>query len=97
MGDSLDTGELALECELNNPAPNPEEVYATIEAEAALREVIANLRPSFRSVVELHGLREYSLPETAPALGISVAAAKARLFHARAALRGRTQLKAFAR
>jgi DNA-directed RNA polymerase specialized sigma24 family protein len=39
-------------------------------------------------------MREYSRHEIAEALGISVAAAKARLFHARAALRRAAELKA---
>jgi RNA polymerase sigma-70 factor, ECF subfamily len=93
MDDSSDAGELAFECELSDSAPNPEQVCATIEAEATLRAAIAKLRPSLREVVELHELREYSMPETADALGISVAATKGRLFHARAALRRRTELK----
>ncbi len=75
---------------------NPEETYARTEQKAALRDAIAKLRPRLQSVVELHDLRECSLHETAEALGISVAAAKARLFHARAALRRTAKLKAAA-
>jgi len=74
--------------------PNPEEICARTEQNAALREAIAKLRPTLRNVVELHDLQECSLQETAETLGISVSAAKARLFHARAALRGTAKLKA---
>ncbi|HLZ51294.1 MAG TPA: sigma-70 family RNA polymerase sigma factor [Candidatus Acidoferrum sp.] len=73
--------------ELHGVIANPEEIYATTERKAALREAIAKLRPTLRHVVELHDLQEQSVPEIAEALSISVAAAKARLFHARAALR----------
>jgi RNA polymerase sigma factor (sigma-70 family) len=74
--------------------PNPEEICARTEQKAALRDAIAKLRPTLRSVVELHDLQEYSLHETAESLGTSVSAAKARLFHARAALRRTAKLKA---
>ena len=73
---------------------NPEEICANSERNATLRDAIGNLRPALRSAVELHQLQELSLNETAKALGISTAAAKSRLFHARVALRGSNELKA---
>jgi RNA polymerase sigma factor (sigma-70 family) len=82
--------------ELRDCVPNPEEICARTEQKAALRDAIAKLRPTLRSVVELYELEERSLQETAEALGISVAAAKGRLFHARAALRRTAKLKAVA-
>lgn len=82
---------------LSDSVPNPEEICGRTEQKAALRDAIAKLRPTLRNVVELHDLRECSLHEAAEVLGISVAAAKARLFHARAALRRTAKLKADAR
>jgi RNA polymerase sigma-70 factor (ECF subfamily) len=79
--------------ELSDSVPNPEEICARAEQKAALRDAIAKLRPTLRNVVELHDLQEYSLHETAEALGTSVSAAKGRLFHARAALRRTAQPK----
>jgi RNA polymerase sigma-70 factor (ECF subfamily) len=76
---------------------NPEEICAKTEQKAALRDAIAKLRPKLRSVVELYDLEERSLDETAEALGISLAAAKGRLFHARATLRRRHQKHLLAR
>jgi RNA polymerase sigma factor (sigma-70 family) len=73
--------------EMSDSMPNPEEICARTEQKAALRDAIAKLRPTLRKVVELHDLQECSVHETAEALGTSVSAAKARLFHARAALR----------
>jgi RNA polymerase sigma factor (sigma-70 family) len=78
---------------LSDSVPNPEETYARTEQKAALRDAIAKLRPRLQNIVELHDLREHSLLEISEALGISVAAAKARLFHARAALRRAAELK----
>ena len=83
--------------ELSACVPNPEEVCARTEQKAALRDAIAKLRPTLRSVVELHDLQEHSLHETAEALGISVTAAKGRLFHARATLRRRNKKYLLAR
>jgi RNA polymerase sigma factor (sigma-70 family) len=82
---------------MHNPktcGENPEDISANSERAAALRGAIARLRPLLRKAVELYQLQELSLHETANALGISVAAAKGRLFHARAALRDRKELKA---
>ena len=83
--------------ELSDSVPNPEEICAKTEQKAALRDAIAKLRPKLRNVVELYDLEERSLDETAEALGISLAAAKGRLFHARAALRRRHQKYLLAR
>lgn len=82
--------------ELSDSLPNPEEICARTEQRAALKDAIAKLRPTLRSVVELYDLQECSLHETAEILGISLAAAKGRLFHARAALRRTAKLKAVA-
>jgi RNA polymerase sigma-70 factor (ECF subfamily) len=82
--------------ELSDSVPNPEEICARAEQRTALKDAIAKLRPTLRSVVELYDLQERSLHETAEALGISAAAAKGRLFHARAALRRVAKLKAVA-
>jgi RNA polymerase sigma factor (sigma-70 family) len=75
---------------------DPQEMVANSERNTTLRDAIRKLRPLLRNAVELYQLQELSLHETAQALGISTAAAKGRLFHARAALRGRKELGPFA-
>jgi RNA polymerase sigma factor (sigma-70 family) len=75
-----------------DPSLNPEERYAKSEREVIFRESVAKLRPAIRKVVEIQ-LQDCSLIEAAGALGISFTAAKARLFHARAALRKASQLQ----
>jgi RNA polymerase sigma-70 factor, ECF subfamily len=72
--------------EIQDDAPNPEETYRLRERREILNTAILGLRPRARRVVELHQLQEHSLTETAQILGISTAAAKARMFHARVAL-----------
>jgi RNA polymerase sigma factor (sigma-70 family) len=79
--------------EIADRAPNPERRYAQRQEGRILRKAIQRLRPTLREVVEIHQLQERSMRETAEAMGISVAAAKGRLFHARAALRKSPILK----
>ena len=79
---------------LETRGQNPEQICAKSEREATLRDAIGKLRPLLRNAVELYQLQELSFHETAKALGISAAAVKGRLFHARAALRSRKELQA---
>jgi RNA polymerase sigma factor (sigma-70 family) len=66
---------------------NPEESYVERERARLLRDALGELRPRVRAAIEICQLQEYSVKETARKLGISTAAAKGRLFHARVALR----------
>ncbi len=68
-------------------ALNPEAYYSQRERERTLRSAVCSLRPSIRQAVELQKLQEYSLQETAKMMGLSQAAAKARLFRAKTELR----------
>jgi RNA polymerase sigma-70 factor (ECF subfamily) len=86
-------GEQNAYFEAPDHAPNPEERFARQEREVLVREAVQSLRPTIRKALELGQMQERSMRETAQMLGISVAAAKARLFHARAALRKSRQLK----
>ena len=74
-------------CEVPDCAPSPEIRCAERERERFLREAIAGLRPRLRRTLEFHTLQGHSLRETAAQIGISATAAKARFFHAKAALR----------
>src|SRR6202008_3751571 len=73
--------------EATDSAPNPEQEYAEQERLRLLRGAIAGLRPSIRRALEMHTLQGRSIEEMAAEIGISVCAAKGRLFHAKAALR----------
>jgi len=68
-------------------APNPEQHYAQQERARLVRKAIADLRLSIRRPLELHTLHEVSIEEIAAEIGVSVSAAKGRLFHAKRALR----------
>jgi len=89
--------ELERHSEIQDNAPDPEEICRLRERTEILNNAILRLRPLARRVVELHQLQEHSLTETAQILGISTAAAKARMFHARVALHRMPLLQSVAR
>jgi RNA polymerase sigma factor (sigma-70 family) len=79
--------------EVPDHAPNPEKRYARRERGKILQNAVHGLRPAIREVVELQQFHGYSLKEVAAHVGISVSAAKARLFHAKLALRKSSRLR----
>lgn len=83
--------------QLEDRAPNPERRYSQNEEERILNKAIKKLRPSLRKIVEIQQLQECSIRQAAEVVGISVAAAKSRLFHAKVALRKSPALKSMYR
>jgi RNA polymerase sigma-70 factor (ECF subfamily) len=94
MGIPGELGVEELEWDVTDHAANPEQSYAQREIENILASEIRALRPSIRTAIEMQQLQELSTRETAGRLGISVAAAKSRLFHGRVALRSAMRRKA---
>jgi RNA polymerase sigma-70 factor, ECF subfamily len=86
IGRNNDSGGDDLCYEITDHAPSPETRYAQTEEQRILRTAIQRLRPKLRVVVQIH-LQGRSLEEIAGVLGISLSAAKGRLFHAKKALR----------
>ncbi|HXM93908.1 MAG TPA: sigma-70 family RNA polymerase sigma factor [Candidatus Dormibacteraeota bacterium] len=68
-------------------ALNPEQGCLLQERSRIVREALAELTPNARRVLELYELEGRSMKEIAEGLGISVAAVKARMFHARPKMR----------
>jgi len=87
LGGAQDSCTGELHHEIPDHAPNPEMHCARREEARILESAIQELRPALRDVVQKQQLQESSIRETAAAMGISEAAAKARLFHAKAKLR----------
>ena len=73
--------------EMPDLSSDPEANYARRERVRILTVALGNLRPGLRRAVELRDLGELSTSETARRMGLSVAAVKARLLHARRELR----------
>jgi len=97
MDEPNPSSEPVAQREFRCDAPDPEETYRLRERREILTTAILGLRPRTRRVVELHQLQEHSLTETAQILGISTAAVKARMFHARVALHRMPRLQSVAR
>lgn len=72
--------------EIADGRPTPEETLCESERRRALLQAMGRLRKKLRIVV-LYQLKGLTVPETARLLGLTVAAAKARTFHARRFLR----------
>jgi RNA polymerase sigma-70 factor, ECF subfamily len=89
VDDSNDHGVAASAMEIPDPSPDPETSYLRRERLQILSEMLGNLRPGMRKAIELRELAELSTEETAQRMGVSVAAVKARIFHARKKLRGK--------
>jgi RNA polymerase sigma-70 factor (ECF subfamily) len=97
MDEPNPSSELVAQREFRYDAPDPEESCSLRERKRIVKSVISGLRPRARNVVELVHLQEHSIRETAQILGISTAAVKARVFHARVALRRMPLLRTVAR
>jgi RNA polymerase sigma-70 factor (ECF subfamily) len=91
------SSESVAQREFRHHAPDPEESCSLRERKRMVKSAISGLRPRARNVVELIHLQEHSTTETAQILGISTAAVKARMFHARVALHQMSLLQTVAR
>jgi RNA polymerase sigma-70 factor, ECF subfamily len=79
----------AASLEMSDSSTDPEASYLRWERVQILSEKLGDLRPGIRKAIELRELAELSTEETARRMGVSVAAVKGRLFHARKKLRER--------
>jgi RNA polymerase sigma-70 factor, ECF subfamily len=82
-----DKNETGATWEISDSMPGPETQCVEQEQRRLLWEAISELRPSIRKVVEFQLSRDCAMKETAKTIGISLFAAKSRLFHAKAAIR----------
>src|SRR5258705_6699144 len=69
--------------DLADASPAPEATYLQKEEARIVSAAIKHLRPGMRRAVELRELGDLSTQETARRMGLSVAAVKGRVFHAR--------------
>lgn len=78
---------------LADEVPTPEQTAAASELRATLIQAISDLRNNLRTVILLREFQGLTNEETAQCLGLSVAAVKARVFHARRWLPRRLERK----
>src|SRR5260370_2187473 len=83
IAESNTEGETALALDIPDASPNPEDSCLQREQERILSAAVNELTPGMRKAIELRELGELSTGETAQIMGLSVGAAKARVFHRR--------------
>jgi RNA polymerase sigma-70 factor (ECF subfamily) len=83
IGDSSGDEEATPARDLADGSPDPEASYLQRENLQILLAAIRQLRPGMRRALELRELGELSSRDSAAHLGVSIAAVKARVFHAR--------------
>jgi RNA polymerase sigma-70 factor (ECF subfamily) len=83
VGDHSEAEGNAASLDIPDSSPDPEASYLRRERVQILSETLGNLRPGIRKAIELRELAELSTEETAQRMGVSVAAVKGRIFHAR--------------
>jgi RNA polymerase sigma-70 factor (ECF subfamily) len=79
----------ALSCNrsLRDVRPNPEDQYSRRELRGLLRREIGKLHPKYRFILQACDLHECSIEQAAQTMGITLGAAKSRLYRARLGLR----------
>ncbi len=71
-----------------DPAPNPEKVFAEMEKQGQMQQLLKRLGPQDRAAIILRYWYEFSEEEIASTLSLTVSAVKSRLFRARKELAG---------
>jgi RNA polymerase sigma factor (sigma-70 family) len=84
---AVDEKENRFQWEIADRRPNPEEHCIELETHRQLQSAISRLPSRLRPIVEIRRRSEASLREIAEEAGITIAAAKARLWRARKVLR----------
>jgi RNA polymerase sigma factor (sigma-70 family) len=74
---------------LRDARSNPERKYAEVEWRRIFNAALRSLQPAMRLALQIHGIDELSLSQTAGLMGISLCAAKSRVFRARKLLRAK--------
>jgi RNA polymerase sigma-70 factor (ECF subfamily) len=88
LDNDFEGDDVTLPREVADWAPNPEELYRASELRDILIKTLKELRPILRTVFVLRDIEGLSMDQTAEILGLTPAAAKARLWRARLDLRG---------
>ena len=85
------TAERALSRFFVSPEPNPEDAAGRRETSMVLLRAVGKLPATLRKAYTLHAVKGLPLDEVAGKLGLTLAAAKTRVFRARTVLRTRLQ------
>jgi RNA polymerase sigma factor (sigma-70 family) len=82
LQESMENATMNIQSDL----PDPEESMINHQKIAALNEIVNQLKPRYRSLIELRYFREYSYEEIASELKLPIGTVKAQLFRAKTLL-----------
>ena len=71
---------------IQSDTPDPEEALINRQKIAALREIVSQLKPRYRTLIELRYFKEYSYEEISSELDLPIGTVKAQLFRAKTLL-----------
>jgi len=71
---------------IQSDTPDPEEALIIRQRVANLREIVSQLKPRYRSLIELRYFKEYSYEEISDELSLPIGTVKAQLFRAKTLL-----------
>ncbi len=71
---------------IQSDLPDPEERLINDQKIAVLREIVSQLKPRYRKLIELRYFKEYSYEEIAAEMNLPIGTVKARLFRAKSLL-----------
>ena len=71
---------------IQSDTPDPEEELIHRQKIAALREIVSQLKPRYRSLIELRFFKEYSYEEISEEMKLPIGTVKAQLFRAKSLL-----------
>jgi RNA polymerase sigma factor (sigma-70 family) len=71
---------------IQSDTPDPEEALIIRQRVANLREIVSQLKPRYRSLIELRYFKEYSYEEISGELNLPIGTVKAQLFRAKTLL-----------
>lgn len=71
---------------IQSDLPDPEERLINAQETAVLSEIVSQLKPRYRKLIELRYFKEYSYEEIAAEMNLPIGTVKARLFRAKSLL-----------
>lgn len=71
---------------IQSDTPDPEETLINHQKIIALREIVSQLKPRYKTLIELRYFREYSYEEISAELNLPIGTVKAQLFRAKTLL-----------
>jgi RNA polymerase sigma factor (sigma-70 family) len=82
LQENLDTATVNIQSDM----PDPEELLINHQKIAALKDIVSQLKPRYKSLIELRYYKEYSYEEISSELNLPIGTVKAQLYRAKTLL-----------